>query len=98
MSTNTETYKLFYHPVSPPSRACKMFLERLKIPHTVVTIEFAKMEHRSKEFRRKNPFGQVPTLGVYRGAEKPVFIFESFAILKYLSSRFPNDLFPMQDR
>ena len=94
-----ETYELFYHPWSPPSRTCKTFLDTLGIPHKLTTLDMEKnKEHKSKDHKSKNTLGKVPVLGVFRPGRKPLYIFESFAILKYLSHRFQNELYDTSDK
>ena len=95
---HSEKYTLYYHPISPPSRTCKLFLDHLKIPYKLHVINYKAKENRSKEYLKKNPFTQFPTLGIERGNEEPVYVYESFAILKYLSSKYTSSIFSSSDK
>ena len=98
LPTTKETYELYFHPVSSPSRVCMMFMDTLQIPYKKVFVDLSKFEQKTEEYMKKHPVGQVPLLGIRRESQKPFYIFESFAILKYLSVRFPNSLFPLANQ
>ena len=71
--------KLYIDYASQPSRAILAFCLLNKIEHTVVETRIAKMEHKSPEFLKINPEGQVPAID-----DGGFCLAESHAILRYL--------------
>jgi len=70
---------LFYEPYSQPSRAILTFIRLSCIPHQVKVVNLLKFEHKSPEFIKINPLGQVPAI-----SDGDFFLNESEAIVLYL--------------
>ena len=72
------------------SMASHIILEELDLPHVITELKWGETPEGWAELRKHNPMGQVPTLVTEEGyglAEGP-------AILQYLVTKKPNDLFP----
>jgi glutathione S-transferase len=82
--------KFYYTPMSSATRV-HWALEELGVPYEKVRVDLAAGEHKKPEYLALNPNGKIPLL-VAEGEP----IFESLAILLYLSERFGVDkgLFP----
>ena len=52
--------KLYGSPLSSCTRRVAIVLKEKEVPYELITINFAKGEHKSVEYREKQPFGQVP--------------------------------------
>ena len=72
--------KLYSHPVLPNAIRVLMFLDEKGIDVPIVEVDILKAEHRSSEYLKKNPRGQVPVLELDDGT----FITESIVICRYL--------------
>eukprot|EP00759_Apiculatamorpha_spiralis_P022270 PhF_6_TR26570/c0_g1_i1/m.38445/K00799/GST, gst; glutathione S-transferase len=81
--------KLYYDPLSQPSRAVKWFLTVNKIPHEDVLVGIMKGEQNAPEYLAKNPMGMVPII-----EEDGQFLSESAAILLYLSNKYAPATLP----
>jgi len=82
--------RLYHHPMSSNARRAVMTALHLgtspKRPEIeLVTTDLSKGEQRTPEFLRMNPNGRVPTL-----EEDGFVLWESPAILKYLSAKHPE--------
>ncbi|CAB3746413.1 glutathione S-transferase family protein [Paraburkholderia solisilvae] len=75
--------KLYYHPLSGHSHRAHLGLSLLGIPHELVEVNLATAEHKSPEFLKLNPFGQVPVL-----VDGDTVIADSNAILVYVARKF----------
>ena len=71
--------KLYVDDGSQPSRTIMIFCELNQIQYEKVNIRLIKMEHRSPEFLKINPLGQVPAM-----KDGEFCLREGHAILKYL--------------
>ncbi|XP_068640459.1 glutathione S-transferase T1 [Aristolochia californica] len=71
--------------LSQPSRAVIIFCKVNGIEFEEITVNLAKGQHRSQEFKEINPLCQVPA--IVDGRFK---LFESHAILSYLACAFPG--------
>lgn len=60
----------------------RLFLSLLDLPHTVIPVDLRAGAHKTPEFLRLNPFGQVPVL-----EDGELVITDSNAILVYLAER-----------
>jgi len=100
--------KLYGSNISPYTRTVAIILEEKQIPfefHVVDTIK--KKEHKTPEFRKKHPFGQVPYI-----VSSPItlhfppqltelqdddgfILYESRAIAWYLSAKYSNQGTPL---
>ena len=85
---------LYIDWASQPSRAIVAFCRLNKIPHQVVETRIAKGDHKSPEFLKINPNGQVPAI-----KDGDFCLSESHAILRYLAESrgltenwYPKDL------
>lgn len=56
------------------------------LPHELVDVDLLKGTHKTPEFLRLNPFGQVPVLD-----DGGTVVFDSNAILVYLAARYDAD-------
>ncbi len=77
--------KLYWHPFSIFPRRVRIALREKGIAYEEVQIDLPGGAHRGEEFRRLNPFGQVPVL-----QDGDLVIAESIAILEYLEERYPR--------
>ncbi|WP_372395061.1 glutathione S-transferase [Azospirillum sp. HJ39] len=74
--------KLYHHPLSGHSHRAGLFLSLLGLPHELVEVDLKAGAHKSPEFLKLNPFGQVPVLD-----DDGVVITDSNAILVYLAKK-----------
>jgi glutathione S-transferase len=63
-----------------------MFLREKEIEVPTQEINLRNGEHRTEEFRAKNPLGQVPVLELDDGT----YVSESISICRYLEERYPE--------
>ncbi|KAK3148674.1 hypothetical protein QOZ80_3AG0207250 [Eleusine coracana subsp. coracana] len=77
--------KVYADRRSQPSRAVIIFCRVNQIDFEEIKVDLFKAQHRTAEFRKVNPMGQVPA--IVDGRFK---LFESHAILRYLASVFPG--------
>jgi glutathione S-transferase len=85
--------KLYSVPPSPNSKRARVCAAELGIPIELTTIDFAKGEQRSADYRALNPMGKVPTL-----SDGSFVVWESAAILYYLAAQRPSALWPTDVR
>lgn len=76
--------KLYWHPFSVFPRRIQIALREKGLAYEEVVVDLPGGALRGAEFRRLNPFGQVPVL-----EDGEVLISESIAILEYLEERHP---------
>ncbi|KAF2195990.1 glutathione S-transferase [Delitschia confertaspora ATCC 74209] len=67
------------------SRVLLTILE-LSLPYVLVTVDIAKGEHESDEYRRLQPFGKVPVL-----EDGGLVVFESRAVCRYLCRKYGTE-------
>jgi glutathione S-transferase len=84
--------KLYYYESTNPWRACAV-AKYLDLPVEFIHIDVGKGEHRSAEFLAINPNGKVPAL-----VDGDVNLWESVAIMTYLSDKAGSDLWPKDER
>ena len=72
--------------LSGHSHRVQLALSLMGLPHTVVQVDLKNGAHKSPEFLRRNPFGQVPVL-----EDDGTMLFDSNAILIYLATRYDAD-------
>ena len=81
--TATTPLKLYRHALSGHSHRVHLALSLLGLPHELVDVDLMKRAHKSPEFLKMNPFGQVPVLD-----DGGVIVTDSNAILVYLARRY----------
>ena len=54
--------KLYHHPISGHAHRARLFLGLLGLEHELVEVDLANGAHKSPEFVKLNPLGQVPVL------------------------------------
>lgn len=74
--------KLYYHPLSPPSRFVHILLKDGNIPFDVHVIDLFKGEQKGEEYAKINPNKTVPSL-----VDGDLVLWESHAIAKYLCDK-----------
>lgn len=72
--------KLYHHPLSGNPHRARLFVSLLGLPHDLVEVDLKAGAHKSPEFLKLNPFGQVPVVD-----DEGVVIADSNAILVYLT-------------
>lgn len=86
------TVKLYYYDTQNPWRACAV-ARHLGFDVDYVHVDLGKGEHRNPEFLAVNPNGKVPAL-----VDGDVKMWESVAIMAYLSDKAGSDLWPRDER
>ena len=75
--------RLHWHPFSIFPRRVRVALHEKRLAYDDVLVDLPAGAHRTPEFRRLNPFGQVPVL-----EDDGLVLYESLAILEYLEERY----------
>ena len=70
-------------PLSGHSHRVQLALSLMGLPHQVVQVDLKNGAHKSPEFLKLNPFGQVPVLD-----DDGTTLFDSNAILVYLATKY----------
>jgi len=73
-------------PLSGHSHRVQLALSLMGLPHQVVQVDLKSGAHKSSEFLKLNPFGQVPVLD-----DGGTTLFDSNAILVYLATKYDAD-------
>lgn len=73
-------------PLSGHSHRVQLALSLMGLPHQVVQVDLKNGAHKSPEFLKINPFGQVPVLD-----DGGTTLFDSNAILVYLATQYDAD-------
>jgi glutathione S-transferase len=81
--------KLFGHPVSTCTRKVLCTLHETNTPFELVTVDFAKGEHKQPPHMARQPFGQVPAID-----DDGFALYESRAIARYLDGKAGGKLTP----
>ncbi|MCW0000656.1 glutathione S-transferase [Pararhizobium sp. YC-54] len=74
--------KLYYHPLSGHAHRARLLLSLLGIDAELIEVDLAARAHKSADFLKLNPFGQVPVLD-----DDGTIIADSNAILVYLAKK-----------
>jgi glutathione S-transferase len=82
MSSN-HTIKLYRHPLSGHAHRVQLALSLMGLPHELIDVDLMKAAHKTPEFLKLNPFGQVPVLD-----DNGTVVFDSNAILVYLAAKY----------
>jgi glutathione S-transferase len=75
--------KLYYTPLSGHCHRARLMLSLLGVEHDIVDVNLRAGEHKSDEFLKLNPFGQVPVL-----VDGGLTIADSTSILVYLAKKY----------
>ncbi|KAI0092246.1 glutathione S-transferase-like protein [Irpex rosettiformis] len=85
-------FKLFGSPLSRPTLRVAHILKEMQVPSEFVAIEVSAKEHKTAEYLKKQPFGQVPYID-----DDGFVLFETRAICKYIATKWRGQgpaLFP----
>jgi len=77
--------KLYRHALSGHAHRVELFLSLLELDYSLIDVDLANDEHKSDEFLKLNPNGQVPVLD-----DNGVIIYDSNAILVYLAQKYDD--------
>lgn len=77
--------KLYGMPLSTCTKRVVTVLAEKKVDYELVTIDFAKAEHKSAPYLQKQPFGKIPYLD-----DDGFIVFESRAIARYIATKYAN--------
>src|SRR5262245_9159436 len=87
--------KIYSNPMSPNSKRVLVCANELGLSPEVVAVDLRKGEGQAADYLARNPMGKVPTLEDDDG----YVLWESPAILIYLTSRYPSrGLLPTDSR
>ena len=75
--------KLYHHPISGHAHRARLFLSLLGLDHELIVVDLLQGEHKSPEFLKLNPFGQIPVLD-----DDGTVVSDSNAILVYLAKKY----------
>jgi len=88
MTTQTLPIDLYY-AATPNGRKITIMLEELELPYAIYPINIGRGDQFKPDFLAISPNNKIPAIVDPEGPEgKPVSIFESGAILKYLAEKF----------
>jgi GST-like protein len=99
MTTQTQPIELYYES-TPNGRKATIMLEELGVPYRINWVDIGRGDQFKPEFLAISPNNKIPAIVDPEGpGGKPVSIFESGAILRYLAQKFgrflptdPNEL------
>jgi len=77
--------KLYVVKVSPCCRAVWLYCLRNKLPVEIIELDLFAGEHKSEDFLKLNPHGEVPVL-----TDGENSVFEACAVLRYLAYKYTN--------
>jgi len=80
------TIKLYDFPVSGHGHRIRLFLSLLGLDYEPLNVDMMKGEHKSPEYRKLSPLGQVPTL-----VDGETVITDSTAALVYLAIKYGDE-------
>ncbi len=93
----TEPIDLYFF-TTPNGYKISIMLEELAVPYNVIIVDFHKGEQFAPEFLAISPNNKIPAIVDPQGPDnRPISIFESGAILKYLGKKF-NKFYPQDER
>ncbi len=97
MSKQTQPIELYFFP-TPNGFKIAIMLEELGIPYNINIVDFHKGEQFAPDFLKISPNNKIPAIVDPEGPDgKPISIFESGAILRYLAKKFDKFL-PKDER
>jgi glutathione S-transferase len=79
--------KFYGAAVSGNAYKVRILLALLRVPHEAVAIDFAKREHKTPEFLRLNPRGEVPVI-----EDGATVLWDSAACLVYIARKYGGEL------
>lgn len=77
---------IYDYPGCPFGKKVRIVLAEKELEFDSVTVDLAKGQQRSDEFRRLNPFGKVPVL-----VDEGSVVYESSIINEYLNDEYPHE-------
>lgn len=80
------TITLYDNPVSGHAHRVRLFLSLLGLTHDTVTLDMKAGDHKTTDYLRLSPLGQVPTL-----VDGDTVITDSCAALVYLAKQYGDD-------
>lgn len=85
---------------TPNGHKVSMMLAELDVPHRLIPYDMLAGDHLRREFRSINPNGKLPAIVDHEPADggEPFAVFESGAILLYLSDKYGDALMPTEMR
>ncbi|MGZ8157079.1 MAG: glutathione S-transferase family protein [Burkholderiales bacterium] len=78
--------KLYYMPISGNAYKVRILLSLLNVPYEKVAIDGKSQQHKSPQFRKLNPRGEVPVL-----EDDGLVLWDSSACLVYLARKYGGD-------
>ncbi|TRM64615.1 thioredoxin-like protein [Schizophyllum amplum] len=81
---------LYGHAISTCTRRVGMVLMEKNVPFKFVAMDYTKAEHKTPEYLKKQPFGQVPYLD-----DDGFIVYESRAICRYICDKYPDQGTPL---
>ena len=84
--------KFYCFSISGHSHRVELFLSLLRLPVELIHVDLANAAHKTPEFLRMNPFGQIPVI-----QDGDITIADSNAILVYLAKRYDNGTWLPED-
>ncbi|KAG2366645.1 glutathione S-transferase [Suillus spraguei] len=82
--------KLYGKPSSSWTRFVGLVFKEKNIPYEMISVDLAKGEQKAPAFLANQPFGQVPYID-----DDGFILYESRAIARYLSKKYPNQGTPL---
>lgn len=82
--------KLHGIPQSTCTQRVLTVLKEKNVPYEIVPVDFSKAEHKSEEYLKKQPFGQVPYI-----EDNGFVLFESRAIARYIAAKYRDQGTPL---
>ncbi|KAI9573211.1 glutathione S-transferase [Boletus coccyginus] len=77
--------KLYGYSRSACTRLVALICNEKEIPYELVTLDLSKGDHKTAEFLKIQPFGQIPYID-----DDGFTLYESRAIVRYLIKKYPN--------
>ncbi|EKM82270.1 hypothetical protein AGABI1DRAFT_126600 [Agaricus bisporus var. burnettii JB137-S8] len=77
--------KLFGSPTSTCTKRVATVFHEKKVPFEFHPVDFAKAEHKTAEYKAKQPFGQIPYID-----DEGFILYESRAICRYIEDKYPD--------
>ncbi|MEO6623897.1 MAG: glutathione S-transferase [Burkholderiaceae bacterium] len=79
----TPPIKLYRHPLSGHAHRVQLLLSLTALPHELIDVDLMKAAHKTPDFLKMNPFGQVPVID-----DGGTIVADSNAILVYLGTKY----------